>query len=278
MKTQVNSRAPFGGALALAALLVAAPASADAVSDAKAAVAKYAGPQTTWQGPTKAPKPEPGKKIVFLSGDEQNDISHLYGVYMKEAGREARLERDRHRRQGQPHLLARRPESGDRLKPDGIAMFADAASLQDPIKAGVAQGIKFVGLHAAGLPGPQPDLNLFVNIQEDPREIGKAEADWAIADSDGKAHVVVLSHNEYAIAQGQIERDQGRDREVPRLQGARLRQLAGVRSGAAAAAADDELGSALRAAALRHLGRRQRLRLRRAGAARGRGRSQCRPS
>ena len=52
-----------------------------------------------------------------------------------------------------------------------------------------------------GLPGPQPDLNLFVNIQEDPREIGKAEADWAIADSDGKARVVVLSHNEYAIAE-----------------------------------------------------------------------------
>jgi ribose transport system substrate-binding protein len=37
-------------------------------------------------------------------------------------------------------------------------------------------------------------------VQEDPREIGKAEADWAIADSDGKAHVVILSHNEYAIA------------------------------------------------------------------------------
>ena len=47
---------------------------------------KVAGPQTTWEGPTKAPKPEPGKKIVFLSGDEQNDISHLYGVYIKEAG------------------------------------------------------------------------------------------------------------------------------------------------------------------------------------------------
>ena len=63
-----------------------APALADAVSDAKAAVAKYSGPQTTWEGPTKAPKPEAGKKIVFLSGDEQNDISHLYGVYIKEAG------------------------------------------------------------------------------------------------------------------------------------------------------------------------------------------------
>jgi ribose transport system substrate-binding protein len=86
------------------------------------------------------------------------------------------------------------------LKPNGIALFADAASLQDPIKAGVAQGIKFVGLHAAGYPGPQPDINLFVNIQEDPVEIGKAEAAWVVADSNGTARAVVLSHNEYAIA------------------------------------------------------------------------------
>ena len=71
----------------LQAHLTIAPAFADAVADAKAAVAKYAGPQTTWEGPTKAPKPEPGKKIVFLSGDEQNDISHLYGVYIKEAAK-----------------------------------------------------------------------------------------------------------------------------------------------------------------------------------------------
>ena len=76
----------------------AAPAFADAVADAKAAVAKYAGPQTTWEGPTKAPKPEKGKKVVFLSGDEQNDISHLYGVYIKEAGQKTRLGRDYHRR------------------------------------------------------------------------------------------------------------------------------------------------------------------------------------
>ena len=158
------------------------PARADAVSDAKAAVAKYAGPQTTWEGPTKAPKPEPGKKIVFLSGDEQNDISHLYGVYIKEAGEKLGWNVTVIDGKGSPTSWLAGMNQAIALKPDGIALFADAASLQDPIKAGVAQGIKFVGLHAAGLPGPQPDLNLFVNIQEDPREIGKAEADWAIAD------------------------------------------------------------------------------------------------
>ena len=117
MKPYVSTSALIAVAVvAFAGMLTVAPAFADAVADAKAAVAKYAGPQTTWEGPTKAPKPEPGKKIVFLSGDEQNDISHLYGVYIKEAGAKARVERHRHRRERQPDLLARRHEPGHRAE------------------------------------------------------------------------------------------------------------------------------------------------------------------
>src|SRR3954451_3601324 len=67
---------------------------ADAVSDAKVAVERYSGPQTKWEGPTAAPKPDKGKKVVFLSGDEQNDISHLYGSYRKPAGEKARWPRE----------------------------------------------------------------------------------------------------------------------------------------------------------------------------------------
>jgi len=192
-----------GTVISIAALFMATAAYADdaqVVAKAKAAVAKYAGPQTTWEGPTSAPPPDRGKKIVFLSGDEQNDISHLYGVYIKEAGLTLGWDVTIIDGKGSPTSWLAGMNQAIALKPDGIALFADAASLQDPIKAGVAQGIKFVGLHAAGLPGPQPNLNVFVNIQEDPREIGKAEADWAIADSNGTARVVILSHNEYAIA------------------------------------------------------------------------------
>ncbi len=191
----------IAAALAAVAGSVTARAADDAVAQAKADVARYAGPQTKWEGPTSAPAPDKGKKIVFLSGDEQNDISHLYGVYIKEAGAKLGWDVTIIDGKGSPTSWLAGMNAAIALKPDGIALFADAASLKDPIKAGVAQGIKFVGLHAAGLPGPQPDLNLFVNIQEDPREIGKAEAAWAIADSDGKARVVILSHNEYAIAE-----------------------------------------------------------------------------
>jgi ribose transport system substrate-binding protein len=194
-----------GSAAIVSAIIAIALASAaradDAVAQAKADVARYAGPQTKWEGPTSGPKPDAGKSIVYLSGDEQNDISHLYGVYIKQAGEKLGWKVTIIDGKGSPTSWLAGMNQGIALKPDGIALFADAASLKDPIRAGVAQGVKFVGLHAAGLPGPQPDLNLFVNIQEDPREIGKAEAAWAIADSNGKARVVVLSHNEYAIAE-----------------------------------------------------------------------------
>ena len=173
----------------------------DAVAAAKAAIAKYAGPQTTWEGPTSAPKPKAGMKVVFLSGDEQNDIAHEYGQYMKAAGAKLGWDVTVIDGKGSPTGWLAGFNQAIALKPNGIAIFADAASLKDPIAAANAAGIAVIGLHAASLPGPQPDLGLFVNIQEDPREIGAAEADWAIADSNGKARVVVLTHNEYKIAE-----------------------------------------------------------------------------
>jgi ribose transport system substrate-binding protein len=204
MRSKVGNRIMIASSILVATTAIAlSPAAGadDAVAQAKKDVERYSGPQTKWDGPTSAPKPDTGKSVVFLSGDEQNDISHLYGVYMKQAAEKIGWKVTIIDGKGSPTSWLAGMNQAIALKPNGIAMFADAASLKDPIKAGVAQGIGFVGLHAAGLPGPQPDLNLFVNIQEDPREIGKAEAQWAIADSDGKARVVILTHNEYAIAE-----------------------------------------------------------------------------
>ena len=202
----------LGAASLLAICVVAATSGAyadDAVAAAKAAVARYAGPQTKWEGPTSAPKVEKGMKVVYLSGDEQNDISHEYGEYMKQAGAKIGWNVTIIDGKGSPTSWLAAFNQAIALKPQGIAIFADAASLKDRIAAANAQGISVVGLHAAGLPGPAPDLGLFVNIQEDPRQIGAAQADWAIAHSDGKARVVVLTHNEYKIAE--VKSDATRD-------------------------------------------------------------------
>jgi ribose transport system substrate-binding protein len=192
-----------GAAIGFAAggpLFARSAAALDPVAAARAAVARYAGPQTHWQGPTSGPKPKPGQYIVYLSGDEQNDISHEYGVYIGAAAHALGWRFTVIDGKGSPTSWLAGFNQAIALKPDGIAIFADAKSLQGPISTAVARNIPVVGLHAASLPGPQPALNLFVNIEEDPRAIGQAQADWVIAQSNGTARVVVVTHNEYAIA------------------------------------------------------------------------------
>ena len=160
--------AGFGAALLLPTML--APAHADAVLDqAIANVKKFSGPQTTWDGPTSGPALVKDKTIVFLSGDEQNDISHLYGTYMKEAADKIGWKLTVIDGRGSPTSWLAGLNQAIALKPDGIAMFADAASLQDPLKTATAAGIPVVGLHAAATPGPHPEINLFYNRPPQPQ-------------------------------------------------------------------------------------------------------------
>ena len=88
------------------------------------------------------------------------------------------------------------------------------------------QGIVLVGIHGWAFPGPNKELGVYYNIQQDPREIGRAQADWVIAHSDGKARVVVTTHCEYQIACTKAHGDQGPDRRVQGLRGAGVLQLA----------------------------------------------------
>jgi len=218
-------------AFAAASLLTAASARADAVVDnAKAVVAKLSGPQSEWTGPTSAPKPAPGMKLVYLSGDENNDICRLYGVFMAEAASHIGWSVTVIDGKGTPTGWIDGLTQGVALKPNGIAMCADAASLQGPIQEGLKRGITFIGLHAAATPGPHPEINLFFNISEAPEAIGPLEADVAIADADGKARVVVITHNEYAIAKRKSDATAA---EVQKCGGCKLLEIANFPASAA---------------------------------------------
>ncbi|MBV9243306.1 MAG: substrate-binding domain-containing protein [Methylobacteriaceae bacterium] len=197
-------------------MLPAAGARADGFMDeVNAEVVKYAGPQSDWRGPTSSPKPDPGKTIAYMSTDEQNDASREWGQAIAEAGAKIGWKViiiDGH---GSPVGWQQGINQAIALKVDGIVTNADAASLKDPINEARAKGIVVVGIHATAFPGPQPDAGLFVNIQQDPREIGRAQADWIIANSKGKARVVVTSHCEYAIACAKAHATEARIKECP---------------------------------------------------------------
>jgi len=205
-----------GAAAAVFLLCAVTPASADDVVDAaKAAVQKYAGPQTEWEGPTSAPAAAKGKSLVYLSGDETNDICREYGAYMKDAAEHLGWTVTVIDGKGTPTGWISGFEQGVALKPDGIALCADAKSLQAQIKDANGRGITVISFHGTSLPGPNDELGLFTNIQQDPREIGKAQADWIIADSNGKGRAVVTSHNEFAIAETKSKATEARLKECP---------------------------------------------------------------
>ena len=190
------------------------PAMADDFLDkVKAEVVMFAGPQSDWRGPTSAPKVLPGKHVAYMSTDEQNDASREWGTAIKEAGKKIGWDVTIIDGHGTPVGWQQGINQAIALKVDGIVTNADAASLKPQIDDANSKGIVVVGIHATAFPGPQPDAGLFVNIQQDPRDIGRAQADWIIDHSGGKARVVVTSHCEYAIACAKAHATESRIKE-----------------------------------------------------------------
>jgi len=187
----------------------------DIVAEAKKDLVIYAGPQNEWRGPTSSPKPASGKKIAYISNDENNDASRAWGVAIQEAGSKIGWDVTIIDGKATPVGWINAFNQAIALGVNGIITSADAASLQEPINEAKAKNIPIVGIHAAALPGPNADLGLFTNIQQDPREIGKAQADWIIADSNGKGRAVVTSHNEFAIAETKSKATEARLKECP---------------------------------------------------------------
>ncbi len=192
------------GLLVIALVTLAAglaPVRADPFMDeVKAEVVRYAGRQTDWRGPTSGPKLLPGKHIAYMSTDEQNDASHAWGQALIEVGSRIGWKVTIIDGHGSPVGWQAGLNQAIALKVDGIVTSADAPSLQPQIQDAKAKNVVVVGIHATALPGPQPEYGVFYNVQQDPREIGRAQADWIILHSNGSARAVVTTHCEYQIA------------------------------------------------------------------------------
>jgi ribose transport system substrate-binding protein len=183
------------------------------VDEARQNLVTYAGSQSDWRGPTASPRPEPGKRIVYISNDENNNAARAWGVAIREAAEAIGWEATVIDGQATPVGWINAMNQAIALQVDGIVTSADAASMQEPIASAREKGIPVVGIHAAALPGPNEALGLFTNIQQDPRNIGAAQADWVIADSGGTARVIVTSHNEFAIAETKSRATEARLKE-----------------------------------------------------------------
>lgn len=185
----------------LLAMPMASPAWADAVSDAKAYVAEITKPNPPWTGPTTGPAAQTGKTIVYVAADLRN--GGVLGVVKGVEEAAAAIGWDVRVIDGGGTVSGRSAaiQQAIALAPDGIILGSvDGNEQAEGIRQADAAGIKIVGWHSTATTGPSDTLPIFTNITTDPLEISRAAASFVVADSEGKAGVVIFTDSVYEIA------------------------------------------------------------------------------
>ena len=194
---------------ALVASSFSGTAFADAMSDAKAIVEKYASKVTEWDGPTTGPAAQADKTIVVLAGDLKN--GGILGVTRGIEAAASELGWDVRVLDGAGSISGRTSAFGQAmaLKPDGIVINGfDAVEQKPGMETATKAGIPMVSWHAASTIGPIDDIGVFANVTTDPMEVSKSAAMWAFADAGGKPGVVIFTDSTYQIAIDKADRMQ----------------------------------------------------------------------
>lgn len=198
----MNNKAFLIWVAGVAATLVCSMAVAqDAyVAEAKAYVARISKPHPRWDGPTTGPAAQPKKTVIYVSADQNNGGAFGVGRAAEEVAKV--IGWSFHLIDGQGTAAGRSAalQQALDLKPDGIILgTVDAMEQAAMLKQIAAKGIKLVGWHSLGKPGPAPAQQLFTNIATEPKEVAKAAGMYAVADSNGKAAVVIFTDPAYEM-------------------------------------------------------------------------------
>lgn len=193
-----------GGALPAAASPVIRTATAGSkasdVAQAEAFLRQHEGLDTAWDGPTSGPTAAKGKSIFVIGSDFTNTAIVEYADDVKKAGAALGWKVTLLDGQGTESGWVAAFGAAIARKASGIVTDVNIASVLPQADAAAKAGIKIVGIHAAGLPQAYPQYHLFYNIESSPTQIGQAEAEYAIATSDGHARVAIIYDDEYQIA------------------------------------------------------------------------------
>lgn len=203
----MNRRDILKYGVAALALIVSAPAFADAMADAQAVVDKYASKVDKWDGPTTGPKGAEGKTIVILAADLKN--GGILGVSKGVEEAAAALGWTVKTLDGAGSIGGRTAAFGQAmaLKPDGIIINGfDAVEQKPAMEAAMAAKIPMVSWHAGPTVGPIDEVGVMANVGTDAMEVSKAAADWAYIDAKGKPGVIIFTDSTYAIAIAKADR------------------------------------------------------------------------
>ncbi|WP_191601085.1 substrate-binding domain-containing protein [Marinomonas algicola] len=191
-------------AISLSVLMAASSYASEAddfVAMAKAKVKAATIHNSEWDGPTTGPKAVTNKTVVFLASDMRN--GGVLGVSNGVEEAAAFIGWNVRVLDGQGTVSGRTSvfNQAMALKPDGIVLGGfDVKEQSAALETATSLGIKIVGWHSAPKPGPIPEKNMFTNITTDADDVAEIAALAAIAESDGKAGVVIFTDSAYEVA------------------------------------------------------------------------------
>jgi ribose transport system substrate-binding protein len=172
-----------------------------AVRPAQAEVARALSSPTGYRGPARGPRAQRGGLVVFVAGDLTNGGIAGAALGVQQAARAIGWHLQILDGQGTTAGQARVLRTALRLEPAGIVLGGfDATAQTLALRRARALGIPAVGWHAGTRPGPDRHAGLFTNVSTDPASVARLAADYAIAHSDGTAHVVIFTDRRYPIA------------------------------------------------------------------------------
>lgn len=203
-------RAMTNGLLA-AACCLASPAIAAAmapvsVGEAIRIVAAAAQHGALWRGPQTGPAAQPGKTIALVAEDLRNGgiVGVAQGV--REAARmlgwNVRIIDAGGSAAGRAKALATALAS----LPDGLVLCgSDALENSAALAPFARRGVPIVGWHAGPVPGAVQGTPVAMNVTTDPLEVARATAMAAVAQSEGRAGVVIFTDSRYRIAMAKAD-------------------------------------------------------------------------
>ncbi|MET8946183.1 substrate-binding domain-containing protein [Streptomyces sp. NPDC004542] len=147
-----------------------------------------------WSGPTNGPAVVPDRNIVYIAQTLTNPGVEGVAKGVQEAAGIIGWHVRTINGQGTPAGLKNAFDQALALKPDGIVIGGfDPSSTAEQVARADAARIPLIGWHAVTAPGPSKNPKLFTNITTRVEDVARLSADWIIAQSNGRAGVVLFT-------------------------------------------------------------------------------------
>ena len=175
--------------------------SSDPVIQARKIVDAAFQPTKNWPIPPTGPPGLPDKTIVYIGDDLRN--AGILGV--GEGVREGAACMNWHAKffdiGGNDDAREGIFRQAFDLHPDGLILGSVDAKVAAPLlKPFKKAGIPIVGWHVSPFPGAVPNNPILLNVATDSVEVAKTAAYYAIADSNGRAKVIIFTDSRFSIA------------------------------------------------------------------------------